>query len=294
MSDTTTATLQVGDVVDYEGLEFVVWLADETKACITSLKSKILTRTKDGEIQFLAKGNTENVAPDSDMKVLRSLGREGLAEYLLQAEEIKKDKRSKKKPSTDLAKLELNDDQSDMDLFLDVEDGPKREGMVELAAMAQAAITGMTEAATRYLQLVRYVRECDLEDDDVRRVLKSRGYNDARCSEIHRVAHGSEAVLQEYEDRVIGFKQAVEKNRQLSNGKPDSGKFKLKFERLTNGLVKYIADGKGLSKLGVDHPCEDEYILNQDDWIITFRRKPVRDDLKSEPDPKAKKKSKKK
>jgi hypothetical protein len=251
--------LHVGDVIDHDGAEWVVWSANDTKASIAPLDSKIVSRVResDGLIQFLAKGDTDAISPDADVKVKRSFGREGLKAHL-------DDRKSKAMVKA-----------GEVDVFEDIEDKDHRAEMMELAQMAEDVIKGLQDASTRYIGLVKFVRDCDLDDEEVVRVLKSRGYNDARVSEIHRVAHGSEDILKQYEQRVIGFKQAVEQNRAAS-GSRKPGITKAKMERMAKGITKLIAKGSSaaLKKLGVEQPKKDEYVLDMGEWEIVIRHHP--------------------
>lgn len=77
--------LHVGDVFIHEGIKQVVWFINESRAAIAPLNSPIKWRRKeeDNKIQFLAKDNAAtDVAPTSQVEILKSYGREGLAKYL--------------------------------------------------------------------------------------------------------------------------------------------------------------------------------------------------------------------
>lgn len=81
--------LQVGDVFDHnqfkpseETDEWVVWFVNSSCAKTAKLDSSIRHRTNEnGKIQFLA-ADAENISPNSELKVIRKLGRKGLADYI--------------------------------------------------------------------------------------------------------------------------------------------------------------------------------------------------------------------
>lgn len=76
--------LRVGDIFLDKGVEAVVWFANDCRAAIAPLNSLIHKRINNkGELQFLGgKEHSENISPNSDVKVIRSLGRQGLAEHI--------------------------------------------------------------------------------------------------------------------------------------------------------------------------------------------------------------------
>lgn len=78
------SALKVGDVVEYGKKEYVVWFKNESRAAIAPLDGPIQYRVRDedGKVQFMAKENSENVSPNSEMEVLRRLGRTGLADLI--------------------------------------------------------------------------------------------------------------------------------------------------------------------------------------------------------------------
>lgn len=75
--------LHVGDVILRGGVEHVVWFKNDCRACIAPLASNIQFRFReeDGKPLFLAK-DSESISPNSDVKIVRSMGRQGLAVYL--------------------------------------------------------------------------------------------------------------------------------------------------------------------------------------------------------------------
>jgi len=78
--------LTVGDVFLRGGKEFVVWFKNDSRASICLLSNSTLASRvmeDDGKIRFHADGkDVESISPNSEVKIERSLHREGLAEYL--------------------------------------------------------------------------------------------------------------------------------------------------------------------------------------------------------------------
>lgn len=76
--------LAVGDVFSQENQDYVVWFLNESRAQIAPLTGEIeyRIREEDGRIQFLATKGSENVSPNSEFKILRSLGRSGLKDEI--------------------------------------------------------------------------------------------------------------------------------------------------------------------------------------------------------------------
>lgn len=70
--------------MERDGGEWVVWFINDSRAAIAPLSSVIKWRAReaDGKLQFMAKGETENISPNSEVEVLRSLGRKGLVDFL--------------------------------------------------------------------------------------------------------------------------------------------------------------------------------------------------------------------
>ncbi len=76
--------LRVGDVIEYQNMEYVVWYSSESRASVAPLDRRIRCRIQEetGKIQFLAKDDSENISVNSEVTVLRSLGRKGLKAFL--------------------------------------------------------------------------------------------------------------------------------------------------------------------------------------------------------------------
>lgn len=112
--------LRIGDVILRGEDEYVVWFVNDSRAAIAPLSSHIQFRIRedDGKLQFLAKKDSENISAHSDCKVIRSLGRKGLASLLEERktstnndddgepEDTKKDKSMSKNKKTE--KTETN------------------------------------------------------------------------------------------------------------------------------------------------------------------------------------------
>ena len=83
--------LKVGDVVWFKNvkvddapIEYVVWYKNESRAAIAPLTSQIEHRIfDDGKVRFMAQGETLDISPNSELEILRRLGRNGLRQYLL-------------------------------------------------------------------------------------------------------------------------------------------------------------------------------------------------------------------
>lgn len=100
-AESNRSGLMIGDVIKFNGSEHVVWFVNDSRAAVAELKSpiKFRVRDSDGKFEFLAK-ESENISPNSDCEVLRSLGRKGLAAYLEQTAAKKNQNNSR----TDMAK----------------------------------------------------------------------------------------------------------------------------------------------------------------------------------------------
>lgn len=84
--ETTTGNrLRVGDVFSQNGKHMVVWFANDSRAAVAVLGSKIAVDRSEKEgkevIRFKA-DESENISPNSEVSVTKSLGREGLARLL--------------------------------------------------------------------------------------------------------------------------------------------------------------------------------------------------------------------
>lgn len=76
--------LSVGDVLDMNGKEYVVWFKNDSRAAVAPLSDKIEYRLRDdGRPSFMSESkHVENISPNAESKILRSLGRDGLREFL--------------------------------------------------------------------------------------------------------------------------------------------------------------------------------------------------------------------
>lgn len=146
------------------------------------------------------------------------------------------------------------------DLFTDLPQ-KTRERCEKLAELAQSVVASMGEAVSKYLELVRYVKDSHLEPKLIARVLRSRGVSDARISEVQRVAFGDPAILAAYEAQVIGFKAAVQRNRDLIGTGTKSSQVKLKMNRAGKALVS-VAETRG-----------EGYTVEVGAWVVEVRRK---------------------
>jgi hypothetical protein len=103
--------------------------------------------------------------------------------------------------------------QQTLDKFENVGTEVERKACIELAQRASVALTALDGAAANYVELVRFVNQCSLVPQQVRRILASRGFEERQIRRIQQIAYGVPDVLAQYEARVIGFYSAVERNR---------------------------------------------------------------------------------
>jgi hypothetical protein len=93
--------LQVGDVFLKNGEEHVVWFVSEQRASTVPLSGPLEYRIKDnGKPAFIAGGKgVANVTPTTEIKIERSLGRDGLREFVDKQKAEAKEKTMKSKKS---------------------------------------------------------------------------------------------------------------------------------------------------------------------------------------------------
>lgn len=87
--EATGTRLRVGDLIEYNGDQVYVWLRNDSRAAVAPLKSiEYRTRQEDGKLQFYARPErSDDISPNSESKILKSLGREGLAKLIDQSPE---------------------------------------------------------------------------------------------------------------------------------------------------------------------------------------------------------------
>jgi hypothetical protein len=75
------------------GIEYVVWFQNDSRAAVTPLESNMQFRLRDsdGKPQFMTSGKSEDISPNSEVEILRSLGREGLSEFIDKRKQEQKD-----------------------------------------------------------------------------------------------------------------------------------------------------------------------------------------------------------
>lgn len=138
-------------------------------------------------------------------------------------------------------------------------DAKEKKKCDTLASLAEETAIALNGAVSVYVSLVKYVRTSQLTPDLVKATLSARGYNDARISEIHRVAAGPDDILEALEARTIGFKAALAKIRDK-----DSNPNVKRQKAMDRTLVKL---SKLATVLGKDHYEEIE-----NGWKITLER----------------------
>lgn len=128
-------------------------------------------------------------------------------------------------------------DYTQLDWFkqLDKDQQKKCDNLAHLAEETQIALNG---AVSVYVSLVEYVQRSQLKPDIVQEILRARGYNDSRISEIRRVADSEPALLEALKNRTIGFKAAVERARELA-GTTRASKLHNKLNKAVRALVKF-------------------------------------------------------
>lgn len=109
-----------------------------------------------------------------------------------------------------------------------------------LAEVAQEVTQLVSKAVSKYVELVLFVRDSQLEQDLVTKVLDSQGYNEARISEIKRVAYGPTEILDRLKTAVIGFKTAIRLARDAD--RDPKATLTLKLNRATSALVRIAED----------------------------------------------------
>jgi hypothetical protein len=83
VKSTPKSSYRVGDVFLDGDVEMVVWFLNPKKGCVAPLNSGLDYRKgDDGMIRFAAGKKSANVSPDQQFEIIRSLGREGLAEHI--------------------------------------------------------------------------------------------------------------------------------------------------------------------------------------------------------------------
>lgn len=147
--------------------------------------------------------------------------------------------------------------------WFQVLDKKEQKKCLELAQKADASSEALVGAVSVYTDLVSYVRTSHLHTDLVAQVLTARGYSPVRISEVKRVAFGPEDVLQQLQDRVIGFKQAL----MLARGskKQTAASLKKKFNLAFTSIIKWAGKSKDLTETG-------RIVEERDGYRITVER----------------------
>lgn len=96
-------------------------------------------------------------------------------------------------------------------------DKPTQKQCTTLATLAEEVHIALTGALSVYTSLVKFVKTAQLPPNLIKATLEARGFNDSRISEIRRVAEGPDDLLEQLENRTIGFKQALRIARTIAD-----------------------------------------------------------------------------
>lgn len=143
--------------------------------------------------------------------------------------EIRMNKPAKKRAPKQALQIEMFDGYAALDR-------PVQKTCDKLAVLSVEALEAMNEALSKYVKIVMFIRESQLTPDLVRKTLDAQGFNEARISEICRIAYGPEDVLEQLKQNVIGFKAAVQMVRDKTRTKEAT--LTLRLNKATKPLVK--------------------------------------------------------
>lgn len=76
-----SSRLQVGDIIPFGQQEYIVWLVNRSRAACAPLVGSApvrVTTASDGSVAFTPAAHSESISPNSEVPILRRLGRAGI------------------------------------------------------------------------------------------------------------------------------------------------------------------------------------------------------------------------
>jgi hypothetical protein len=128
------------------------------------------------------------------------------------------------------------------------------EATADVAKLRQLATelqASMVDAVGKYIAVCEHIREAQLMPLTVTRELKQLGFADSRISEIKRVSMVSDAIWEQYKNRTIGFKIALDIARQETFEAAEKAKKEaesMQGDIFSGQLVQPASEAKGGAK----------------------------------------------